>query len=330
MIKFYLYLFFLLPVVGLSQPVLTDDIVPVLGTEYDAQYIESPNFNSGPAGANQTWDFSSLQGQLDIHFNILDPNDAPESDEFPDASFVWNFVEFESYIYYISNEDSISQMGSAVGNLEETTFLVVNTDLEDALQFPVTFGTTYEYHTEYDNYLFGSLLNSGQRDGTLSADAYGTIITPYGTYENALRVKIVTSEFGYNATQYAWYDEDSFLPILVYETSDDPETPASLYFTDIDQVVATNEEIEDSPANITYLHQTNSIQIMTDAQDKKIENLVLVSMNGILIEKKEGPILNHGSGEYIFPLRNKLPNGIYILNYMENDLPRSASIFIGG
>ena len=329
MIKFY-YFFFLLPVIGISQPVLTNSIVPTFGTQYDAQFIESPNFDPGPFGPNQTWDFSNLQGQLDIHFNILDPNDAPESDKFPDASFVWNFVEFESFIFYSSNEDSISQMGSAVGNLTETTFLVINSDLEDGLQFPLTFGDSYDYHTEYDNYLFGNLLSSGQRDATLSADAYGTIITPYGTYENALRVKIITTEFGFNSTQYAWFDENNIIPILVFESSEDPEEPASLYFTDIDQVVATDEEMDDSSANVSYSYHTNSIKIKSHTPDKEIEGLYLLSIDGNLIQKEEGAILNNSFDEFTFKLRNKLNNGIYILKYTEDSVPRSASLFISG
>ena len=328
MIKYYF--FFLLPVIGFSQPVLTNNIVPTFGDQYDAQFIESPNFDPGPSGQNQIWDFSNLQGQLDIHFNILDPNDTPESDKFPNASFVWNFVEFESFIYYTSNEDGISQMGSAVANATETTFLVINTDLEDALQFPVTFGTSYDYHTEYDNYLFGSLLSSGQRDATLTADAYGTIITPYGTYENALRVKIVTTEFGLNSTQYAWFDENNFLPILVFESSDDPEEPPSLYFTDIDQMVATDEEMNHGSVKVSYSYPTNSIMIKTHTQDNKIADLYLFSIDGNLIQNKEGAILNDGASESNFSLRNKLANGIYILRYTENGIPRSASLFIGG
>ena len=326
MIKFYFFL--LCPLIGFTQPVLTHNITPIFGAQYDAQFIDNPNFNPGPEGANQTWDFSSLQGQFEIHFNILDPADTPETDEFPDASFVWNIVEFESFFYYKNTDESISQMGTAVASDTETTFLVINTELEEALQFPITFGTTYDYHTEYDNYLFGSLLNSGQRDATLTADGYGTIITPYGTHENALRIKIVTTEFNINSTQYAWFDENSFIPILVYETSEDPEENPSLYFTDIDQVLSAHEEINFN-SNVFYSDVSNSVIIRSLSNSVKIKDLVLYDRNGSLIQQNEGTVINGNENEYEFVLQNNLSAGIYFLKFVENDFLRTVSLYIG-
>lgn len=322
-------LFLLIPIIGNSQPVMTNSIAPNFGDQYDAQFIDNPNFDPGPEGANQTWDFSNLQGQFEIHFNILDPNDAPESDHFPDASFVWNIVEFETFFFYTSSEEGISQMGNSVANENETTFLVINSDLEDALQFPVTFGTSYDYHTEYSNYLFGNLLSSGQRDGTLTADAYGTIMTPFGTFDNTLRVKLVTTEFGFNTTQYAWYDVDNFIPILVYETSEDPEETPSLYYTEIKEVLATEETTDSDTPSIYYSYESNSIVIQYSTQKIKIGGLQLFSIDGNLIQKDDAFNLNNSSGKIEFKLKNSTSNGIFILRYLENDIPRSAPIYIG-
>ena len=322
-------LFLLVPMIGISQPVLTNSIVPEFGAQYDAQFIDNPVFDPGSDGANQIWDFSNLQGQFEIHFSILDPANTPETDSFPDASFVWNIVEFESFFYYSSNEDGISQMGTAVESANETTFLVINSVLEDALQFPVTFGTSYAYHTEYDNYLFGNPLSSGQRDGALTADAYGTITTPYGTYENVLRLKIVTSEFGFNETQYAWYDVNSFLPILVYEFSDAPDETPSLYYADIDEVLASKEIGDVDSPNIFFSHALNSILIQSNDPGSKIRDLQLLSMDGNLIQKDERSNVYNKTDEIEFNIRNSLVKGIYIFRYTQNEIIRSIPIFIG-
>lgn len=327
MTKYIIILLF--PFIGISQPTLTNDFAPNFGDQFNAQFIDNPNFNPGPEGANQIWDFSSLQGQFELHFNILDPADTPESEEFPGASFVWNIVEFETFFYYLSNEDSISQMGNAVATDTETTFLVINSDLEDALQFPITFGTSYNYHTAYDNYLFGSLIFSGQRDGSLTADGYGTIITPYGTYDNVLRLKIVTSEFGFNNTQYVWYDEKSFLPILVYESSDDPEENPSLYYTDIDLALASKDMDKINTPNIFFSYASNSIIFNSMELGQKFENIQLSSIDGNLIQSGIYSNSYIDSVNNKFKLNNSLRSGIYILSYVENDVARSIPIYIG-
>ena len=323
MSKIYI-LFLFLPIIGLSQPVITDNILPEFGSEYEARYFENINFDPGPAGENQVWDFSDLEGGFDFNFKILDPATTPESDKFPDATFVWNFVEFEIFIYYLVTEDSLSQMGNAVATTEETTFLVLNSDLEDALQFPVTYGSSYSYDTKYQNFLFGNLIFEGERTATLTADGYGTLITPFGTFENTLRIKIINNEFGINNTQYSWLSEDNFVPLLVYEFSDDGEVAPSLYYSNLSTTVSTDDKSFETEISFQYDDMNEVLLINTKGQD--IQNFRVFDFQGRLVESF-GQQRTENHLELV--LTKPLNHGMYILNYIQNGIMKSKSFVAG-
>ena len=223
----------ILPTALVAQPVIDQAMIPAESTVYKAQYGTSTVFDPGPAGESQTWDFSHLESDFDLNIGILMPDEAVGADSFPDADFVWHMVEFESYNFYEASDTGISQMGSAVGNTSGIDFLVINSNTEDAYKFPITYGTKYDYDTQYDNYLWGNWTYTGNRTGMFEADAYGTVTTPFGTYENVMRLKLVTVEFGITSTQYIWTLPDSFIPLLVYEFNDDVYTDPSYYYVDI-------------------------------------------------------------------------------------------------
>ncbi|MEM9545702.1 MAG: hypothetical protein AAGA77_07000 [Bacteroidota bacterium] len=235
--------FLLLSLFCFCQPVITTDIVPETGKSYKGLYNEG-TIDLGPSGANQTWDYSELTAGFEVNFSILEPENAPGFMDYPDAEFVWNLVEFENYLFYDVTDNVISQLGGVNGVVGDISFQTINTDWEDGFQLPLTYLDSYDFLTIFDNYLFGNYLSSGQRNATLTADSYGTIMTPFGTYENVLRVVIERDEFIITSTQYAWLHPESFLPVMVYETDSDGETVDSYYFTDINAVVSSTKNVD--------------------------------------------------------------------------------------
>ncbi len=324
MTKFYiLFLFLFLPFFGAAQPELTENIVPPFGSQYEGTYIQNPTFDQGPGGVNQVWDFSDLEGGIDLNFKILDPATTPESDKFPGATFVWNFVEFDFYFYYEVTEDSLSQMGNAVADNDGTSFLVINSDYENAFQFPVTFGSSYSYSTVYQNFLFGNPVYAGERTAMLTADGYGTLITPYGTFENTLRIKIVNNEFGINSTQYSWLSEDNFVPLLVYEFSDDTYETPSLYFTNLNSTVSTKDSPVDQEVSIVYDALMHTIIINKNGQ--QLENIALYDMNGGLIENFDSDHQNSAIETRSLTISNPLRPGLYILSFLQDGIVKSKT-----
>lgn len=216
-----------------AQITIDESITPTIGETWAVKYMEAGTFNQGPAGADQTWDFSGLDisSAFDLDFEILDPADVLGNENFPGAEFVWYIPGFEIYEFYQSNADSITLLGGVSISDNAIDFMTVYTDPEDAIQLPLEYEKSYPYTSAFDQYLFGNFIASGDRTGQFEVDGYGTIITPSGTYEDVLRVKITETSFGLTSTQYAWMDAQNFVPIMVFESSEDPEETPSVYYS---------------------------------------------------------------------------------------------------
>jgi hypothetical protein len=217
-----------------AQPVLDADYAPEIGENWEVKYVDAVGFSPGPGGPDQLWDFSDIteEGAFDLAFEIISPSGAPGASNFPNATFVWYMPGFEFYNYYFSDADSLALLGAVTLNNEmEINFLTIYHDPQDAFHFPVSFGDNYDYYAYYSNYLWGNFISESARFGSLTADGYGTIKTPFGTYEDVIRLVIVDENDFITETQHVWIRPDNFIPLMVYTETDDPETPPSLYYS---------------------------------------------------------------------------------------------------
>ena len=305
-----------------AQPVITTDIVPQTGITVKAAYNEG-TIDVGPSGENQIWDFSTLSTSFDINFAILDSKEAPGSSSYPDAEFVWHLVEFENYLFYDVTDNVISQLGGVNGAVGDVTFQTINTDWEDGLQLPLTYLDTYDFFTAFDNYLFGDLISSSTRNATLTADGYGTITTPFGTYENVLRVIITREEFGSQARQTSWLHPESFLPVMVYDTDEDPETADSYYFTDLEGILSSTEpEILEEDLIVKSKNGQISIEGLKD-RDVYFQLFDFMGQN-IDIEQNR---ISNSSWTVDYPIRNTLLPSILIIQLNGETLIKKVYLY---
>lgn len=168
-----------------AQITLTSANTPAAGDDYIAQGCDTTGVEPGNSGADVTWDFSSLipEGEA-VTDQYVTPGSTPYSSSFPTATIVQN-VYNSIFLYYKVTETSQSFLG--MGN---SVMLEVYDDPELLISFPFTFNSTLTdpFSGSYDvlgitTYHFGT--------HTLTADAYGTLKLPTGTYNNVLRVKSV-------------------------------------------------------------------------------------------------------------------------------------------
>ena len=303
-----------------AQITIDQSITPQFGDAWTVKYYNDVGFSEGPSGANQTWDFSTLEldGALDINFEILDPSEVLGTENFPTATFVWHIPAFEIYEFYESTPDSISLVGGLNISNGEIDFMTVYTDPEDAIRLPMTYNDSYDYFSQYNQFLFGNLLNTENRNGQFEVDAYGTLITPVGTYEDVLRVKIVETSFGIQSTQFAWLDAQNFVPLMVYEFSTDTYSPPTLYFSTPNVVNSTSEPNEAN--SLIKLHVdplNNQIQIHNSAPTSSLKGGILrfISPDGRILWSRALPDIITGTNSFEFS-----PNfsycGIGIANLM--------------
>lgn len=218
-----------------SQPVIDAGFIPTDGDKWEVKFLEAINFSPGPTGANQIWDFADLdqENAQALTFEILPLNSAVGSNLFPYAAFCWHLKEFGIYNYYQANVDSMTLMGVVSATNQDINFLTTFSKPEDVIRFPINYQDSYSYTSQFTSGIPGSITFDGEREGTVEIDGFGALSTPFGTYENVLRMVIVEKDnlSTITNTQYAWLEADNFTPLMVYNTSTDAEEPPSLYYS---------------------------------------------------------------------------------------------------
>jgi hypothetical protein len=194
-----------------AQITITSAELPSVGDTY-IQVAVSTVISPGPAGANQTWDFSSLSGTA-TPYGYVSLAASQDQASFPNANLVEGVSGAENYFKKNATEFSIE--GQFVVNSVRSIF----TDSKEFYVLPIT------YNDVFNETFSGSIENIAQgqtftADGTvqITADGHGTLILPYGTVTDVLRIR-TTYEYdiifqgipfyGINDTIYTWRNLDN-------------------------------------------------------------------------------------------------------------------------
>lgn len=174
-----------------AQPTLQNNVFPNVGdvitiSEGDTLIVQ------GSAGANMNWDFSSLaplEGTTSIQYQYVTVASTPYAADFPTANIASKTIEDTvTYSYFKKETNELMLIGAA-----SEGFLNIYTNPNSALKTPLNFNGSFQ-----DDY--ASVLETGDGvqvnlDGsqTITYDAYGTLKTPLGTFNNAIRTKGISS-----------------------------------------------------------------------------------------------------------------------------------------
>ena len=222
-----------------SQITLNGNINLNIGDTYRYDgYEEVTNIDPGIGGANLVWDFSTITGEIFIEgVGAICVN--PATTPFADSSAVNNAnictrnitPDVGPYQYY--DNDNSSQNLLAMGFLMQTNnSFTTYTDILTALEFPFAYGDSFNdawelmgYHIDYGYYFMRDSATS-----TIEADAYGTITTPLGEFQNALRIKTTTIDYSwyryeaggdwipsgpFTDIEYKWYAPNIKVPVMI-------------------------------------------------------------------------------------------------------------------
>ncbi len=207
---------------AIAQTVLTyNENAPQIG---DVYHISGDNgsYDPGASGANQNWNFSAINPSFSYTTTAINPQTTPYAADFPEANIAFHYTgdnEFYSYAQSSSSEF----LNDGVGFVPEGDNSYIHyTDAVKLLKFPFSFGESYsdDYHASYslvegtETHEWGTI--------TVSADAWGSVTTPVGTFDNCLRIKSVrnyvdsiwTSGIFLYATTSTQTDYDWFIPSL--------------------------------------------------------------------------------------------------------------------
>ncbi len=160
----------------------------------------TPTISIGNAGASQSWDFSDLHLQTRDTLNFL-PYSYMPNPKFSTANLIVKQGWQNNYSYLNLTTSSLKSLGnSGAVDLGTGPFNInqINTPAEILLNFPTAFnsGFTNNYVQKVKTYV-GQTVQGVQVDSirfksdvlkTQTVDAWGSLISPIGTY-NVLRIK---------------------------------------------------------------------------------------------------------------------------------------------
>lgn len=179
-IKFTILISFL-SLFALAQPILNSSGLNYnsTGTAYSANPV---GIVAGSSGANQTWNYSSTVLTTIGPVVGTEVTTAPFASNFPQANY---FVKtnFNGTIYYLIAKSSATKLEN-LGIVTDTSILVnFSPNPQTQYEFPLSYNQTIT-----DSYALTSdpTVNNSF---TITYDAYGTLITPFGTYSNVVRIK---------------------------------------------------------------------------------------------------------------------------------------------
>jgi len=166
---------------GIAQSLNQGNNAPVIG-EVFIQH-RGPYIDPGAPGTGQSWDFSALQATTTLTSTIQAAASTPNGASFPGATVAAS-AGGDNYAYMKITSTGLENVG-VYGS--STVMAYQNPEL--LLQYPCALNTTWtdSWSTTFVSGGF-PIVRAGTTTGL--ADGIGTVIMPYGTFNNVLRVKL--------------------------------------------------------------------------------------------------------------------------------------------
>lgn len=249
-----------------GQSVISN-VIPDFGDQFvlnQAEFAPHP----GPAGANVTWDFSDHEiNEFTANYTVMLPTEVEGAEMFPDASMIW-VVELDGFLLasFMGFTNNIFREYGTRSTYDGMSFGVQYSDPFNHFAFPFSFQDTGG--DTYAGEVYGIGTNNAIT-GTQSyvVDGWGTVITPFGTFDNVLRITetsvetMVTSptiNMITNTIQTSWYSPDYPVPVMVINTD---HSSIMGMPTDSSQAVAALVSYTPATVGLNYRKSQNTLSI---------------------------------------------------------------------
>ena len=188
---------------SIAQPVITQSGI-ANNFNADFYYADATGFAPGSAGANQIWDYSSLESMYIGTDTAIPVAGSAYAAEFPTANYLYKFngpfTGGDLYFYHNLTPTKFEILSLGYDSDTGDNF---SPNPKTYVTFPYTFGTVFT-----DSYQ--STTETSATTFTATYDAYGTLIMPFDTFTNVVRQKVVIN----GQTDYNWFNVSPFYPIL--------------------------------------------------------------------------------------------------------------------
>ena len=217
-------LLMLLGIISNAQITITANDAPQPGDVFiNAHDTTVENIYSGVSGEDVIWDFSILgEDKVDTTF-IVQASQVDYNNEYPEATIAE--IMPQDTLFLQTTTDALTLLGE-----RNKLYRVKFDDPIKGLQFPITYGTTFQdsghflFYSPYDTVVQGVQIDTVNLERSYSLHdtciAYGTLKLPHATYNNVLMIKetLKIHEKLSVYTQWGWYDvEDSIYTVIRYD-----------------------------------------------------------------------------------------------------------------
>lgn len=279
-----------------AQPVLQQANLPAFGTTAPLSVYPGA-VNPGSGGANQTWDFSALTMIPAGNASIVDPTTTPNTATYPNATMAYK-IDFTvptphtEYNYYLESSGKWELLASEIGGTDPDDY---TPNYRTELEFPLNYNDVIS-----DMFQTTDMGSPGPL--TRTYDGYGTLITPFGTYTNAVR--IAYSFDGGTTTNYQWIIPNPVIMVFSYSTEENMAIAiGASAITGVNEMVANNITL--FPTLVT-----NGFTVLSNTQN--VARVNLIDATGRVIRQFENPVNG------ILDLSNITP-GMYFARVESND-----------
>lgn len=239
----------------------------------------------GASGANVTWDFSGIGTSAGVTGTYAACSSSNNCSTFPGSNVVVQSSGSATKSYFIVDNTRYALNGTA--NASGTNIIFTNP--EDMQRYPFTYNNTYTDNFAASYVSGGATIN---RSGsiTVTADGYGTLKLPNGTFNNVLRIKRLETYadswggtgMNYTVETYAWYSpvmrellltrieasmNGSPVPVVMAYTSQTPSAVTSMV------IAAGSTLLYPNPAR-------DLVQVQFEATRQTTASIMLMDITG--------------------------------------------------
>lgn len=187
-----------------AQPVLTGS-TPKLGYKMGA--YSGPSVSPGSAGTNVTWDFTSASLPISSTVEVVAPSATPFYSQYSSSNFAVKISagSNSAYNYYNYTATKLEVIGTDIGSSN------IDHSLDNKLWVKLPFSYQNEATDTWK-------IDTMSYTDSIKYDGYGTLITPFDTFHNVVRVKAITyNTTGKLNTTYTWFKSDSLFQIMTVD-----------------------------------------------------------------------------------------------------------------
>lgn len=311
-------MFLVAGIMSYAQPSITRAGVDRVNTTINlkSEDVSGTSITAGSAGPNITWDFSAYTGTNPVSYTARACPGQSNCFRFPGANRISSIASADTHDFSFMTDTEATMLGSYSGPaLGDVTVTYADPLIE--YKFPITylqqFDDTYEFNSV--SAAIGNTNETGQV--SVSVDAYGTIITPKGTYANVLRIKrmrtatqtIASSPVPLTATytneSYQWVSptEGMVFSFAINTFVFNGNTNVSKLVSYLDTAVLSTVDLDSKKETIS-IYPNPSADIITIASKEGLKKVTVSSLEGKTVITADGS-------------RNidlsSLPKGVYIL-----------------